>query len=269
MRLSRDVYAMRGADVALRERVQAARLVFPSGIACRQTAGLLLGLPVDDDGSVHLAAGPTASRSERAGLVVHRLSPKADEILTLHGIVLTTGPRTFTDLAAVLDLERLVAVGDVLLRRHDRAELADALARAKGRRGAGVARRSVPLLDAGSDSPAETRARLRLHAAGFTELRYKVIVSDEAGGWLASPDLADEVAMVALQHEGLIHFQKGERQRRKDVDRDELTRQQGWQVVVSTAIDDARPQQLVAKVTAAYQRSALLLGRHVLPPHLR
>jgi hypothetical protein len=127
----------------------------------------------------------------------------------------------------------------------------------------------VPLLDKGADSPAETRARLRLHAAGFVALRHKVVVRDAAGGWLGEPDLADEVARVAVQHEGAIHFEKGARQRMSDVARDEVVRQEDWQVVASTAKDDARPELLVAKVTSAYRRAAKLWGRHVLPLHLR
>jgi hypothetical protein len=39
--------------------------------------------------------------------------------------------------------------------------------------------------------------------------------------------------------------------------------------VVSTALDDAEPEKLIAKVTAAYRRAARLWGPHVLPAHLR
>ena len=130
-------------------------------------------------------------------------------------------------------------------------------------------RYAATLLDPGSDSPAETRARLRLHAAGFTALQHKVVVRDIGGGWLGEPDLADPLAKVALQHEGAIHFEKGERQRRKDIDRDEVVREEDWQVVSSTALDDAEPDRLIRKVTSAYQRAAKLWGPGVLPLHLR
>lgn len=145
----------------------------------------------------------------------------------------------------------------------------EAVARCGRRPGVLLLRRALPLLDGGAESAAETRARLRLHAAGFTALRHGVVVRDVGGGWLGQPDLADETAKVALQHEGLVHFEKGERQRRKDIDRDEVVRQEDWQVVSSTALDDAQPHRLVAKVTAAYLRAAKLWGSHVLPPHLR
>ena len=70
-----------------------------------------------------------------------------------------------------------------------------------------LVRAVLPLLDPGSCSPAERRARLRLHDAGFTALRHGVVVRDRAGGWLAEPDLADELAKVAVQHDGLVHLQ--------------------------------------------------------------
>lgn len=268
-RLSRDVYVLRGTDLQLRDRVAAAKLVFPDGVCCRQTAALLLRLPVEDDGAIHLTGGPGASRSRRVGLDVHRMQLRADEVLDLDGQLVTTGPRTFADLGPHLVLEALVALGDVVVKRSGQAAVEEAVDRSTGRRGAVLLRQALPLLDPGSDSPAETRARLRLHAAGFTALRHGVIVRDQGGGWLGRPDLADHEARVALQHEGLIHFQKGEHQRRRDVDRDEVMRQQDWEVVISTGIDDARPERLIGKVTAAYLRAARLRGRAVLPPHLR
>ena len=270
--LSRDVYLLRDSEadrqLDLRTRVDAAKVVFTDGIPCLTTAALLLKLPVDDDGRVHLARGVAASRSEREGVVVHRLPLLPTECHDLDGLLVADGPRTLTDLAASMTLEQLVAVGDVVLKRWGEPAVATAVARCGGRRGAVLLRQAVPLFDAGSDSPAETRARLRLHAAGFTGLQHNVVVRDFGGGWLCEPDLADETAKVGLQHEGVVHFEKGEKQRRSDLDRDELARLEDWQIVSSTAIDDARPDRLVAKMTAAYRRAAQLWGPHVLPAHL-
>lgn len=266
-RLSRDLYVVTGARADLRTRALAALLVMPDATVCGRTAAVLQGLPVDDDGVVHLARGLKAARSERTGVRVHRTPVESHEVLDLDGLRVTDGPRTFVDLAAQLDLERLVAVGDVVLRRYGEAAVVAAVDRRGRIRGIVRARHALRLLDAGADSPAETRARLRLHAAGFVALRHGVVIRDEGGEWLAAPDLADEAARVAVQHDGFVHLDL--RQRRKDVLRDELTRQADWEVVVSTADDDRHPQLLVSKVTAAYFRAARLRGRDVLPPHLR
>jgi hypothetical protein len=51
--LGRDVYLLRGADVDLAARVEAARLVYPDGLPCLFTSGG----PSADDGSRLRAAG--------------------------------------------------------------------------------------------------------------------------------------------------------------------------------------------------------------------
>ena len=267
--LSRDLYVLRDQALDLRTRTRAALLVFPDAVACQWTAALLQGLPVRDDGVIHLARGVTAPRSERDGVRIHRATLDPDEILHLGGLRVTDGPRTYVDLAGVLPFEALAAVGDVVLRRYGPERLQSAIDRRKRRRGLVPARAVLPLLDAGSDSPAETRARLRLHDAGFTALRHGVVVRDRSGGWLAAPDLADELAKVAVQHDGLVHLQGDPERRRKDLQRDEVTRQADWQVVISTAIDDRLPHLLVSKVSDAYRRAGLLLGSQALPSHLR
>lgn len=267
-RLSRDVYVPRRAEVDLLARARAAVLALPDGVPCGTTAALLLGLPADDDGQVHLARGRRAPRSERDGVRVHRAPVLPDEQHALPcGLVVADGPRVLVDLGRCLSLEPLVAVADVVLRRWGAAALDAALDRGARRRGIPLVRHAVSLADPGSGSPAETRARLRLHAAGFTALRHGVVVRDAAGGWLAAPDLADEHARVALQHDGAVHFRQGRAQ--ADVQRDESTRQQDWEVVVATARDDRQPHLLVEKVTGAYRRAARWRGPEVLPPHLR
>lgn len=267
--LSRDLYVAAHAQLDLRTRTSATLLVFPGSAACLITAAVLQQLPVDDDGIVHVARDVHAPRSERSGVKVHRCPVEEDERLDLDGIPVTDGPRTFVDLARRLDLEALVAVGDVVLRRYQPDELQAALDRRPRRPGLPRARLAAALADPGADSPAETRARLRLHAAGFLAMRHGVVVRDAAGGWLAEPDLADEQARVAVQHDGLVHVLGSPRARRQDLQRDELTRQADWQVVVATALDDQRPHLLLDKVADAYRRSARLWGAHVLPPHLR
>ncbi|MFP5219175.1 MAG: hypothetical protein ACLGIG_05475 [Actinomycetes bacterium] len=268
-RISRDLYVLEPAEPTLRDRVVAYRLVFPDGVPCLATAALLLKLPVDDDGVVHLARGRRAARSERPGLKVHRTPVEKDEEHDLDGLPVADGPRTFVDLAAILSFEDLVAVGDVVQRRWSADALAAAVERRPRRPGLALARRALPLLDGRADSAAESRARVRLHAAGFTALQHGVVVRDAGGGWLAEPDLADEAARVAVQHDGAVHFTSDRRRREQDVQRDELTRQQDWQVAVSTARDDRHPHLLVAKVTDAYRRAARLWGDRVLPQHLR
>lgn len=258
-RLARDVYVLRaprGQDEDRRARTRAALLLLPGAIACRETAAALLKLPVHDDRTIHVARPPGAPRSETAGVRVHRAVVGRDERMDLDGIGVTDGPRTFVDLATSLALEPLVALADVVLRRWGREALDRAVEDAAGRPGVCHARAAAALADPRSDSPAETRTRLRLHAAGFTALRHGVVVRDAGGGWLAEPDLADEQAKVAVQYDGAVHSGDDEQQRRKDVLRDDLSRAQDWTVVIATARDDRQPHLLIERMADAYRRSA-------------
>lgn len=267
-RLSRDLYVLNGDDPDLRTRVAAAQLVLPDAVACLWTAAEMHRLPVRLEDDVHLARPRGAARSERSGIRVHRLAVPPAERVLLAGVAATSGPRTWLDLAAHLGLEDLVAVGDAVARKWP-GRLDGVVHGVRRRPGIVLARQAVTLIDARADSPAETRHRLRLHAAGFTGLRHGVEVHDELGGWLASPDLADEVARVALQHDGEVHFLGGVERWRQDQLRDELTREQGWEVIQTTALDGRRPGQLIDRVARAYLRSAAVRGAQVLPMHLR
>jgi very-short-patch-repair endonuclease len=58
-----------------------------------------------------------------------------------------------------------------------------------------------------------------------------------------------------VQYDGLVHLLDPE-QRRSDIDRDELARAAGWEVVVLTARDLRDPAAAVGQVAAAYSRSS-------------
>ena len=247
LRLSRDLYVLQPTVPDLRTRVQAVRLALPDAVPCAGTAALLLRLPVDDDGLLHVARGTAAARSRRDGVQVHRTPVEPAEQHDLAGLPVADGPRCFVDLAARLDLEQLVALGDVVARRWSVEQLRAAVGRRSRRPGLPLARAALGLVDPGAASPPETRMRLRLHAAGFSGLRHGVVVRDGAGGWLAAPDLADEQARVAVQYDGDVHRRADRHRWQQDVHRDELTRSSGWQLVVATALDDRQPHLLVAQ----------------------
>ncbi len=255
-RLSRDVYVLTPAVDDLRLRSATALTALPDAVLSHATAAVLLGLPCPPVAAVHLVRSPDRSVSSRAGLRTHRLTLRPDEVTSVDGLPVTTPARTFRDLASSLSLPDRVVLGDAVVRRCGWSPLHDAVQRARGARGAARARAALPLIDPGSDSPAETRTRLLLHGAGFTDLQHGLVVRDEHGGWISRPDLADRRRRVAVQYDGLVHFEGGAARWRADIDRDELTRAAGWEVVVLTARDLLRPDLAILKVTAAYRRAA-------------
>ena len=255
-RLSRDVYAFTPAAETLALNVDALLTALPDAVISHHTAARLLGLPVDDDQLLHVTRTRSASVSERPGVRTHRVDLSAADVHVLGGRPVTRPQRTFLDLAACLSPVSLVVLADAVTRRVGVAAVERRLATASGARGVRRARTALALADPLSDSPAETRTRLTLRGAGFTELRHGIDVSDPYGGWLARPDLADRKAKIAIQYDGLIHLGDDPERRRADIDRDELLRQDGWQVVVLTAVDLRRPDGMIAKVAAAYRRAS-------------
>jgi hypothetical protein len=254
-RVTRDVYVLARVQESLALLLDALLLVAPDAVPSHTTAARWLGLPVDRDPRVHLVRRPGRPVLRGRGVRTHRATLTAQETVVHRGRRVTSPARTFVDLAGTLDLVSLVALGDAVARRSGLRALAAAVDAADGGRGVRTARAALALVDPGSDSPAETRVRLVLHDAGYRRMRHGVEIHLPGGGWVATADLADPVARVALQYDGLVHLGDDPERRRADIDRDELSRQAGWQVVVLTAVDLRQPGRLLAKVAAAYARS--------------
>lgn len=166
---------------------------------------------------------------------------------------MTTPARTWVDCAEILPAGHLVAMGDVILRRRlaDRRQLAEMVTWARGRRGVVLARRVLPLLDPGSESPGESLTRTVLVLGGIPRPVCNHDVLDD-GLWLARVDLAWPGQRVIVEYDGIVHLP--ERQRRRDAVRRNLLQQAGWQVIVFTATDVRQPERMIALVRSALRR---------------
>lgn len=264
-RLARDVYLLVDRPVELVDRCRALQVAVPDAVVSHATAAVLLGLPVREEAAVHVTRPAGRAPVRRAGVVPHVRDLGPEEVVVHAGVRLTTPVRTLLDVAASVGGDDLVVLADAVARRVGVDRLRAQVGAAPRRRGLVRARAAVALADPGAESPAETRTRVLLHRAGFRGLRHGVVVTDVHGGWCSAPDLADPEARVAVQYDGLVHLERGARRWQSDIDRDELTRAAGWQVVVLTGRDLARPHLAVQKVGAAYERAALV----GLPPPLR
>lgn len=249
------MFVLTPADASLAIRADAIRTALPDAVISHRSAARLLNLPVDDDKLLHITRLPTAGVSERPGVRTHRTVLPPEDVFVHDGRRLTRPERTLIDLSAILSPVDLVVLADAVCRRVGITCVQDRAAAAHHVRGVRRLRSALALTDPGSDSPAETKTRLILHEAGFSRLRHGLDVIDPYDGWLARPDLADPAAKVAIQYDGLVHLGDDPEQRRADIDRDELLRQPGWQVVVLTAVDLRHPERMIAKVAAAYTRS--------------
>lgn len=250
----------------------------PEGVVSHVTAAQIWALPLPFDlvpaTGVHFTLPVGSSPTSRKGVVCHRLpfDPEHDVVTLEAGTRVTTRLRTVADLAAVLELDDLVAVLDHLLRLprprlekrpagYERrpyatpGDLQELVAQRQGRRGAKRLRRAVRLARVGSDSPRETQLRLACIRAGLPEpeLNVPIEVLDDSGRVLYrihSPDLQWKEFRVTAEYEGLHHSDP--RQVERDIRRAEANRDAGCTEVRVVSNDMGRGcLRAVAKIEKA------------------
>ncbi|MCU1517613.1 MAG: hypothetical protein JWQ75_2334, partial [Pseudarthrobacter sp.] len=218
-------------------------------------------LPGSDEPLIHIARPDTVAIMRRPGVKGHRGQFFPDEIVSHHGLLITSRARTWLDCSRKMSIEELTVVADHLLRipRPDfegrsepfatRADLADMLDRHKGTPGIQKARVALDLARVGSDSAPETRLRLALEYANLPEPQLNVPV-ELGAGVVRQPDLAYPEQKVAVEYEGEGHSEPA--QVIRDIAREEDFARAGWIVVrISNRhmVNEARAA--VAKVRSA------------------
>ncbi|WP_345803124.1 hypothetical protein AAIB33_08605 [Microbacterium sp. AZCO] len=175
-----------------------------------------------------------------------------------NGLRLTGVTRTFLDLAELLDVPALVAVGDHILRR-DRpsttlAALAHEVERAGERRGVRTARQALELLDGGAESPKESELRVLLIRAGFGPFATNIELRDAHGVFVARVDLALPDLRIAIEYEGDHH--RDREQWRQDIARRRRIEALGWIYLPVTQADLDDPGKVLRDLAAAIVRRA-------------
>lgn len=159
--------AHRSLESRVASRAWAATLTVPCGVVVRSTAAQLHGLPVPDDGLVHLSVPRTLART-RGGIARHVRHPELVAI-ELNGLPVTGFTQTAIDClahTALPDAERLLA----WLQSRDRLaakDLTAALVERAGRHGTEQLRRLAELAAAGAGNPAEALLHQLLREAGI------------------------------------------------------------------------------------------------------
>lgn len=198
----------------------------------------------------------------RPHVIVHRMKLFSDEVTTVKGIPVTTPERTWLDMAEMLSLDELVAMGDSCVRiprpdLEDRdmplcslADLQRMIDRHKGKRGLRKAKDAIKLIRVGSDSPQETFLRLAMVRAGLPEPELNVPIISEDGTRHHEPDLSYRKYRIGIEYEGEHHGE--DVQVVRDIARSERYAALGWtEVRISQRhmFNDAKPA--VTKVRAA------------------
>ncbi len=216
--------------------------------------GLWLPAPWNDrpaavDVIVHRDAGPPATRSysRRAEVRARRQMLLPDEIVSVHGLPVTSPARTWLDLAAALRGGDLLALGDSVLRSGTSADEVGLLVeRARHRPGVVRARQVLPLLNGRARSRPESHLRWIIVAAGLPVPRVNEAIHDAGGGWMFEPDLSYDDVHLALEYNGTFHREDERMQR--DITRTlDVEDRGGWRVVTFGKVQVFRRPDVVAR----------------------
>lgn len=239
-----------------------------TSILASLSAAHVWGVPLpgrwSGDWRIHLARRRGFSFPRRANVVGHLLTFLPDEVTEYHDVRLTSPARTWLDLASMLDVAELVAVGDYLVCSHGSAfprskeaicsieELRGIIGQHPGMRGVRTARGALDLIRVGSDSAPETQMRLLLVDAGLPEPLLNHVLLDQRGVPVLWPDAAYPQWKIALQYDGEHHG--GAEQYLRDIRRQDVTASQGWMEVriCKQHLEGERPA-VVQKVRRALQ----------------
>lgn len=233
-------------------RCHAVSLVVTDAVVSHVSAAMLMRLPlppdvVADRVEVTCARLPPRMRGVRG----HVGEVGADVRALPCGVRMTSGARTWADLAGLLALDDLVVLGDALL-SGGWSTLAglSAMAQRPGRRGTRRLREALPLVEPRTDSRMETRLRLLVVRSGLPRpVAGRDVVVD--GDWLARPDLSYPQLRIAIEYDG-DHHRVDRRQWQRDIARRRLLEDAGWLLIVVTADDVLRhPQALVERIRRA------------------
>ncbi|MFJ6027692.1 hypothetical protein ACIQCN_09535 [Pseudarthrobacter sp. NPDC092424] len=216
------------------------------------------------DWRIHVARRRGFSLPRRVNVVGHLLTFLPGETTEYDGVRLTSPARTWLDLASLLSLDELVAVGDFLVCAHGPdfprpreplcsiEELREAIIRHRGMRGMKTARAALELVRVGCDSAPETCMRLALMEAGLPEPELNHVLFSSEGQPVLWPDAAYPHWRIALQYDGRHHA--GEEQYLRDIERQHTTALQGWlEVRVGKRDLEGDRPAVVRKVRAALQ----------------
>ncbi|MCJ1672105.1 DUF559 domain-containing protein [Rathayibacter sp. VKM Ac-2929] len=246
----RGVRVPRGQAVTVAQRARAYATVMDGSVFCGITAARLwpLDLPREPPGEpLHVAVRPPAHAPRGRGLVGHSLGDPRLRAVRRGGLLLADGASLFLQLASVLSLEDLVAVGDALVLAPVRPQpgrpwvpLRELRRRVEGHegRGARAVRHALELVREGAESRRETLLRLALAAAGLPEPELQAELVD-ADGRIGRVDLLFRRWRVVVEYEG-DHHRTDRAQWDRDLIRYERLAAVGWTVVrVASASFDA------------------------------
>lgn len=240
--LFRDTYVAADTDITALVKARAAALATGAVLAGYSAAAVLGTKWLTGDLPAHIVR---ADRHSRPGLIAHSWRLDDQDVCRIGEVRLTTPLRTAFDIGRTMPPAEAIPILDALC-RATRTAPAGVLACADEKRGVPGVRRlrtTMELVDAGAESPQETRVRLLLVAAGLpapeTQIEFRDLRLRVDMGW--------REWKVAVEYDGIQHWSDA-RQRAWDIERVALLEAAGWAVIRVSAAMLRRPELLVTRV---------------------
>ncbi|HEX3812213.1 MAG TPA: hypothetical protein VHX59_05155 [Mycobacteriales bacterium] len=223
-------------------------------VVVRESAAVLHGFGVLEDGAIHLAGDQRKTARTPPGIHIHgyKLPPK--DITHVAGVATTTAARTVVDLARSANRLDALAVVDLALRVNACSPegLAEQALSQRSSRGIVQARRIVDWGDPAAESPMESRARLHLLDSDLPAPAPQWWVRDHHGKPIYRLDLAWPEYRVGLEYDGVDHLDRA--RQRSDIERRAWLTQNGWRILWVTDVDVYRAHvRMVARVRRLIQ----------------
>ncbi len=272
--LRRGAYAEPGPmkltpELAHRQLLRATvPLCSPDAVVSHTSAAVLHNLPVWPDrlDRVHLTRDRAGGGRTRRYVQVHGSPLPLTDIVSVDEFRVTSLARTVVDLGCMLPLHQAVAAGDAALLKIDRSEVVEALGQHVGRTGIGKARRAVALLDPRSESAGESYSRVVFHLGGLPAPEPQIHLLSDNGRFVGRADFGWEKLRTLGEFDGKAKYGKLLRKPGQTMEdvllaekiREERLRELGWQVVRWIWADLYRPEPLLERLRAAFERGRRL-----------
>ncbi|OJZ74806.1 hypothetical protein BRW65_06135 [Mycobacterium paraffinicum] len=251
-RIYRNVYQRRGSALTARDRAVAAWLWSgKKAVVAGNSVAALLGVQwVDPQAPAELIS----DRKRPPRLIITRNeSLLAGEFTAVSGVAITSPARTAFDLGRRPGLVPAVVAVDSLARATGLAvdEVHPLVAARRGARGVRQLRQVLDLVDAGAESPQETRTRLAIVFAGLPRPLTQIAVRNQWGAVTARIDMGWEQWRVGVEYDGAQHWTDA-RIRAQDIDRAAELERRGWRIIrVSADLLRNRPDIVLARIRDA------------------
>lgn len=255
-KVHRNVYALNGTKLEAIDRAYAAWLW--SGrratLVGHSAAAMLGHRWIPDDAPVELAH---SRRPAAQGITVRSGEIRDDEVCSMGNIRCTTPSRTAYDLGRTLPLDTAIIRIDGLLNatKTTPQDVESIAQRYPGARGIRRFRSAMDLVDAGAESPQETRLRLSLVRDGLQRPVTQIPVTNERGRVVRRIDMGWKQWMVGVEYDGAQHWNDPDIHA-GDIVRLEFLAAKGW-LIVRVSATQLRWQQdeVLRRVRAAlYER---------------